>query len=128
MPGASEEWPLKRATETDKETITDLRERGWSVNRIAGQLTLTPSTVQYWANRLGAWPEGRKPPKPKARKPFKRNGRTVRPFTEAEDVRILAMRLDGASFSEIGRELRRPHNSITMRLDQLNLWAEAETV
>ncbi|MGI9500814.1 MAG: hypothetical protein ACR2P3_12305 [Geminicoccaceae bacterium] len=119
---------MKRATEKDKETITDLRERGWSVNRIAGRLTLTPSTVQYWANKLGAWPEGRKPPKPKARKPFTRNGRIVRPFTKAEDAKILAMRLDGVSLSAIGREVERPHNSIANRLDQLSLWAESETV
>lgn len=118
----------KRATEQDKETIARLRDQGLSVNPTATKVGLTPSTVHYWANKLGAWPEGRVRPKPKATKPFARNGKTVRPFTSDEDELIVKMRVAGASLSAIGRAVDRPHNSIFYRLGQLSLWAEAETV
>ena len=117
---------MNPATPAQRDIIVDLRERhGWSIKRIANYTGLTPGTVQYWVNRLGAWPEGRKPPRQSRTRPYLRNGRLVRPFTADEDAKILEMRRQGESLSAIGRCIGRPHNSVLMRLDQLNMWAEA---
>ena len=117
---------MARITEQQRQAIADLRENhGWSLKRIASHLEISVGAVQYWANRLGAWPDGRKPPSGTPRKPYYRNGRLVRPFDPKEDRQIIALRRDGLSFTEIGRRLGRAHHSISMRLDQLNLWAEA---
>ena len=99
-----------------------LRERGWGVTRIAEHLSgegkqVSASTVTWHCKRLGA----DAPPRLRGRcfdlhASYRRGGRVVRPWTPADDERLLAMEAEGRSLSSIGRALGRANSSVRGRL------------
>ena len=108
---------------SDKQIVemAQLREKGWSLRRIANYFaargtTISESALGWQCLRVGA----DLPPERQGRnftpKPIVRNGRLVIPFTPEEDDRLLELEAAGAAHSQIGRELGRCQNSIRGRL------------
>lgn len=99
-----------------------LRERGWGYGRIAehfaaGGAPISSSSVCWHCKRLGA----DVPLRLRGRcfdlhAAYERGGRTVRPWTAADDATLLAMEGRGVSLSLIGRRLGRANSSVRNRL------------
>ena len=102
--------------------MAELRERGWGLSRIAEHFTVagTPvsrSTVNWQCLRLGADAPARLRGKQAApRRPYWRDGRSCRPWTEAEDRQLLQLEGSGESITEIARRLGRANSSVRGRL------------
>jgi transcriptional regulator len=97
------------------ETMAELRERGWTYERIARHFARSGTVVSYktirWqCLRLGAF----KPGNPPANIGVKASGRG-RAFTPEEDAQIRSLDAQGLSNAEIGRRLDRRSNSIIGR-------------
>lgn len=108
-------------TQEQREEIIYLRgERGLSYRQIAQKMDLSLGTVQTTCLFESVEKKGRKPGCHRILNAetytYIRNGRKVRGFTEQEDKIILEMEKKGCSYSKIGRELERHHNSIKCRL------------
>jgi hypothetical protein len=105
-------------TMEQKEFAATKREAGWSHARIARQLGVSPGSVAWHCLKVAADPPKAKPIDATMRGPalYDRNGKPVRRFTPEEDQQILTMRLAGKTPTQIGRALKRRHNSIVGRL------------
>lgn len=100
------------------DTIASMREAGKSFHAIAQATGVHRKTCEYHATRLGAASPFTILQTHRRSKYF-RQGVAVRGFTETEDQQITAWALEGVSLSEMGRRLRRRHNSIIGRLRTL---------
>lgn len=108
---------MSRLTETQRAHIEYLREQGIGHGGIARLVGCGPGAVAWHCLRYGieplrplAWPSI---PKPAIQV---RGGRLVRAFSPAEDTRLLALALGGASPHAIGRRLGRAESSVRARL------------
>lgn len=110
--------PAPKYTRDQTQTAADLRERGWSCDRIAAKLDMTRGAVAYHCLRQGA----DVPPSQRTKTPnntvkrMRRGNHVVRRFTPDEDAKIVDMACRGIGPSAIGRVIGRPHNSIKGRL------------
>jgi IS30 family transposase len=117
----------KKLTPAEIEKIGELRERNWTHAAIATEIGCSEGSVSWCCLR-----EGFEPSKPyplasgRPAAPYQRSTGTVRPFTEEDDARLLAMEADGATESEIAKALGRRHNSIRGRLMTLARRAERQ--
>lgn len=104
-------------TKLSPEAVADIvarRERGQGYGYIAAIYGVSPGAVQYHCWKLGAVsPRQRMRPVPKVASVHKRG---VRPFTEAEDQRLLDLSRRGKKYKEICQVLDRPITSVRMRL------------
>lgn len=107
--------PARKYDEDTATRAAEMVEAGHPVREIARRLDMTVSSVDYHALRLGAYSP--RPPAITSRPAeYTRNGYTVRPFSEDEDARLLAMEADGLTVAEIAARLGRKKNSTLNRL------------
>jgi hypothetical protein len=109
----------KRFSENEYSEMAELRERGWSYDRIASKFNCSRGVVSWTCLRLGAAPPHPPPLKPNyhlEHPTIKRNGYIVRPFTPDEDRVLLEMEANGRGPAAIGRKLGRKTNSVIGRL------------
>lgn len=102
--------------------IAELREQGWSYDRLAERFGVSASAIHYRCLRQGA----RSPRSHRDRYAGPAvikasDGRTQRRFTPEEDARLLALDANGTSFKAMARELGRPNTSVRIRLMALAL-------
>lgn len=102
--------------------MAELRERGWSIAKIARHFTRQGTPVSHgciaWqCLRVGADLPVERRVRPYARLiTVVRGGRPVRSFTDQEDRTLLAMEAAGATRAEMARALERGNNSVRGRL------------
>lgn len=109
----------KGFTREDYARMAELRERGWSFERIGRKFGCKAATASWHCLRLGA-----EPPKPPKLWPdrylkhpvMKRGNHVVRAFTPEEDAQITALAAAGLGNTEIGRRIGRRPNSVLGRL------------
>jgi hypothetical protein len=87
-----------RLTDADRERIQELAERGAKAGRIAQIIKRHQSTVYWYMVSNGLTTPRAAPNKPAS---YVRNGRIVRHFSADEDAFILALRVQGFSFTKI---------------------------
>jgi len=102
------------------EQVTELRENGWSYQRISKKVGVSPGSISWYCLREGIEsPRNEAKVLPQTRPGpmvVKRGNHVVRAFTPDEDDQLLAMEAEGLSRSEIARRLDRKPNSIRGRL------------
>lgn len=103
-------------TEAEKAEIARLREKGVSKSAIARKMGKSIGTVTHWCLMLGAEPPKEWMPSERPRIPFVRDGRSVVPFTDEEDVKMQEWASDGVRYVEIARRLNRARTSVRYRL------------
>lgn len=104
------------------EEMAELRERGWSCQRIADYFTangtpISVGSVNWQCLRVGA--DAPPPLRGTLTQPtvtYQRNGRVVRPFTAQDDALLRVLDMQGIKISVIARRMRRGANSIRGRL------------
>ena len=108
----------RRLSEHDIDRIVEMRERGETYALIARAIDCSESIVSWHCLRLGVEPPTPGLPSEGIRGPLvvERKGFTVRRYTEADDVQLLALEAEGLSNSEIGRRMGRQPNSVLGRL------------
>lgn len=109
-------------TDMEKEIIAEKRSRGVSINTIARILKRSPGAVQWHCLIHGIESPRQMPPRTNFylfQSVVKRGNTIVRAFTPEEDARLVALDRDGLNYSDIGRALKRPRNSIQARLATL---------
>lgn len=109
----------RRLTEAQIMQIAELREAGLTTRSIALRFHVSTALVEWHCLRLGAdAPRGGYAPRnvPECPKAYRRGGRWVRLFTQAEDARLLDMARNARPLPEIAAELQRSANSIVGRL------------
>lgn len=100
--------------------IAELRERGWSFERIGRRLNVSANTVSWRCLINGIEKPGSSAPKPyRGPMVIARNGREVRRFTPDEDEMLLALERDKLPYCAIGRRLGRKRNVVVTRLATL---------
>lgn len=102
--------------------MADLRERGWSCQRIADHFTkngtpISVGSVSWQCLRVGA----DAPPKRRGKltQPigtYERNGRVVRPFSADDDALLRVLDMQGFKVGVMAKRLDRRENSIRGRL------------
>ncbi|WP_129792601.1 hypothetical protein [Sphingosinicella sp. CPCC 101087] len=109
-------------TEAQLDEMAELREQGWTTARIQRHferkgVLVSRGAIDWQCLRLGADvpPECRRPSSQRDR-PYRRNGRTVRPFSPVEDAQLLSLERQGEPLSRIARTMGRGNNSIRGRL------------
>jgi DNA-binding NarL/FixJ family response regulator len=110
-------------TEKDIIDICELRENGKTYKWIAEKYGVSVGCIQYHCYKNLAERECRKTSQ-KNNISYFRKGRKVNAFTKQEDLIIQELRKKGLGVCAIGRQLNRPHNSITLRLITLSRWEE----
>lgn len=105
-------------TQEQKDFAFEKREAGWSINRIAMRLGVSPGSIAWHCLAMGADPPNARPIDKAIKGPVSclRNGKSVRRFTPEEDQQLVAMRLAGKTDTQIGRVVGRRSNSIRGRL------------
>lgn len=103
-------------------TIGELREAGVTHSEIARRLEVSVYTVEWCCLKLGIFPPEGPIKRRIPSKVMQRNGRQVRPFTQAEDRRLLELEAQGLRHFEIARALGRRQNSVLARLRTLARW------
>lgn len=108
-------------TPEEKETIASMRERGCSYEQISRALGgVSSKAISWYCLRNGI-----DPPKPPPLRPdhhlrypteMKRGNHIVRPYTPAEDAKILELAGQGLGNTAIGRRVGRAPNSVLGRL------------
>lgn len=106
------------------EEMAALREKGWGIDRIAAHFTaagtpITGSAICWQCLRLGADAPSRlrrNCPSAMSLRPYRRNGRLVRPYSSEEDEVLRMLDRQGARYSEMAQRLGRRENSIRGRL------------
>ena len=113
--------PARKYPDDLLEEAARLREAGMRISEIGKRLGINPSVVAAYCLQVGAdSPDAAmKPPLLQNVPHYTRNGHVVRRFTEAEDARLLALRLRGIGVTEIARRLGRRRNSVIGRLRTL---------
>lgn len=96
--------------------MAEMREAGQTLEAIARHFTAagTPiksATIAWQCLRVGAYP-----PNYTLATLGRGEGGRGRPFTPDEDAQLLALEAQALSYTEIGKRLGRPHNSIRARL------------
>ena len=101
-----------------KEFAAEKRESGWSINRIALRLGVSPGAIAWHCLQMGADPPNARPIDKTIKGPrvCMRTGKPVCRFTEIEDRQLIALSLAGKSDVEIGRAIGRKPNSVRGRL------------
>jgi hypothetical protein len=106
--------------------IAELREQGWSHERLARKFGVTAGAIHYHCLKAGAL-SPRSPGKidvagqpPVAR----RDGKIQRRFTPEEDDRMQALSRQGLSTNKIGELMGRAPTSVMMRLYALAIHEE----
>lgn len=99
----------------------DMRAAGLGYARIARELGMSNGAVYYHCLAAGVVPDGMTFDRhTRTRTPVVRRGNhVVRLFTPAEDARIEAMRIAGATIAAIARKVGRPPVSVRSRLQTL---------
>lgn len=109
-------------TLAQREQIADLRgEKGWTIDKIAAHLGVSPGAVSYRCLIEGIERAGHTSPMREWRGPMisKRGSFFVRRFSPAEDAELLALAGLGLGDTEIGRRIHRRANSVKGRLATL---------
>lgn len=112
-----------KLTKEQIEEAMNLREKGWSFERIARKYNVSAKTISWHALKLGVEP-------PKAPNKFPpvptqpvtlvdKNGRFIRRFTTDDDARLLELESKGHCMNKIATIMGRKHNSIVGRLRTL---------
>jgi DNA-binding CsgD family transcriptional regulator len=105
-------------TKEQKDFIAERREAGWSTNRIAIRLGVSPGSVAWHCLQMAVDPPNARPIDKTIKGPLvcSRNGMPVRRFTPEDDEKLLALSVAGKSNTEVARALNRRSNSIRGRL------------
>lgn len=102
--------------------MADLREKGWSTERISRCLAsegteISASAIAWQCLRMGAdLPPERRKTAPASRQPCLRAGRVVRPYTAEEDTLLRVLDLQGFKVAVIAQRMGRNKSSIVGRL------------
>lgn len=110
--------PRKKFNKADYERWAEMRERGLSCEQIGRAEHASASVVSWQCLRLGADPPNAKPVRETIVGPevMVRGNGVVRRFTPEDDAKLKELALARVTYSEIGRALNRPRNSIEGRL------------
>lgn len=121
--------PNKRKLNAEQvEQIAELRERGWSYQRIAAKFSVSSGAVHYHCLKQGAVS-----PRTRGKIAYAdqtrpvihaSDGRTQRRFSPQEDAELQRLSMAGKSISEIGKITGRALTSVRMRLMTLALHEE----
>lgn len=113
--------PRARLSEDELERVAALRERGLSYGQIARKIGCSEGSVGWALLKLGIDIHQDKPlkPVPVSAAPIKRGKHLVRPFTQDEDARLLALEATGMKTHAIARSLGRRNNSVIGRMRTL---------
>ncbi|MCF7700536.1 hypothetical protein [Loktanella sp. M215] len=103
----------------------DRRWQGQGLSRIAKDLGMTRGAVEYHCLAQGVVPDGGSIVWLNRTKVVRRGNHLVRLFTAAEDRKTEALRISGASITEIARALGRKLVSVRSRLQTLARRLEA---
>lgn len=103
-------------TDAEKAEIVRLREEGVTKSAIARRMGKSIGTITHWCLMLGAEPPEAWKPSKRPRLPFVRDGRSVVPFTNEEDVQMRAWAAEGVPYTEIAHKLQRAPTSIRYRM------------
>ena len=95
------------------------RERGESWRAIAAATGMSQGAAQYHCLAHGVLPTDAAQMGLTRTRVVRRGDHQVRLFTPAEDVRVVAMRLNGASIAQIARAIGRNPVSVRCRLQAL---------
>jgi hypothetical protein len=109
----------RRLTPAQREEVLALRAHGHGLAWIAGHLGVGEGAVQWTCLAAGAeHPREIAKLRDYGDPAYVRNGRVVRPFTEHEDLLIVAMRRTGTQIKDIAAALKPPRgpSSISARL------------
>lgn len=101
--------------------IAELRERGWSYERIASKFTISTGAVHYHCLKQGAVSPRTRPAAEGPREFIASDGRRQRRFTPEEDARMLRLSAEGKSAWAIAGAIGRAYSSVTIRLMTLAL-------
>jgi len=119
--------PARTLTDEQIDQMADWREAGHSYAWIAHRLGLSPGAIRWQCLRVGAdRPDGHTIAPSKQPMVMLRNGNEVRRFTAAEDALILRRKDEGASNTEIARELGRKAHSVLGRVMTLGMHADRQ--
>jgi hypothetical protein len=121
--------PRATITEAQKERIYEMREAGAKMAEISAETGVSVPGVTWLCVKEGVEHPTKQPRfLPPGRPAYARGGHTVRPYTAQEDALIQRMRIQGASYSAIGRTLNPPrcYSSVLGRLTTLARHAAVE--
>ncbi len=117
---------MRKLDQEKLERLIRLRERGWGYRSIASDLGVSAGCVHYHCLKRGVTSPhqtGRRDDT-KARTFRGKDGRTFRPFTRDEDLRMTEMSVAGRKMDAIARDLGRARTSVRIRLMTLALHEE----
>lgn len=109
------------------EEIVELRERGWSYQRIAMKFGVSDGAIHYHCLKHGAISPRSRAPVPFGTVPTQNlcsNGRTQRRFSPDEDERLQQLSIEGNSIARISEITGRAPTSVRMRLMALAIHEE----
>ncbi|MGX7926494.1 hypothetical protein ACWPMX_07960 [Tsuneonella sp. HG094] len=109
---------MSKLTEDQVAQMAELRERGWSHQRIGMKFGVSPGAALYHCLKQGAF-SPREKPRPVPTRPIayaRGDGRTMRLFTQAEDDQLIDLTSKGVTKIEIARRMGRARTSVAMRL------------
>lgn len=116
---------MSKLTSAQVEEMAELRERGWSYQRLGDRYGVSATAIHYRCLSVGALSPRSCPPRPAdRRKPGQGFGGRCVPFSVEEDERLLTLARSGLKTDRIADELGRPRTSTRIRLMTLELKAD----
>jgi hypothetical protein len=116
---------MSKLTAAQVDEMAELREAGWSYQRLADRYGVSAGAMHYRCLVAGALsPRSRRPTRGERRTHGHGFGGTVRHFSEAEDSRLLQLARQGMKIDAIAAELGRARTSTRIRLLTLELKEE----
>jgi transcriptional regulator with XRE-family HTH domain len=115
-----------KTTRAQRDRIAELRERGWSMPRIAKAVGTTKSAVSHWCLVEAVEPTTLPSPYVRRVGPVLRAGKMIYPFTLDEDRLLIEWDKQGLNRCEMSRRLaernpERPRNPATIKYRLLTL-------
>lgn len=108
---------------TKRDAIAELRESGYTQNKIAENLNISIGAVSWYCTIDGL--KGKVTyKKPKLKEKYKRGNIIVRSFTDEDDKVLLDLESKGLRYGTIGRLMGRNRNSVWARLAILARYEE----
>lgn len=116
---------MTKMTPEQVDEMAELREQGWSYDRLAARYGVSPGAIHYRCLTVGALsPRARGIIPGDRRRPRPGFGGSCTPFSPDEDARLLQLARDGRPLATIATMLGRARTSTRIRLMTLELKSE----
>lgn len=112
---------MTKLTNEQVEEMAELREKGWSYQRLADRFGVTASAIHYRCLTVGALSPRSQPIRTDPREHGFGFGGRVRHFTLEEDQQLLRLARSGQKVDQIAAALGRARTSVRIRLLTLEL-------